>query len=124
MRIYLFLLLTLALMASSCARISEMTETRPTQPTPSPSPVLHPPEKIDAELERTIAGIAQAADGKVGVGALLLETGDAAYLDRSGHFAMQSVYKLPIAMAVAQLIDTGRYRFNSDIIIQPSDYVR
>jgi len=109
---------------SACTRISEMTETRPAQPTPSPSPALHPPEKIDAELERTIAEIARAADGKVGVGALMLETGDAAFFDRTGHFAMQSVYKLPIAMAVAQLVDTGRYRLNSDIIIQPSDYVR
>ena len=124
MRTCFSILITLAIFATACTRISEITERAPAQPTPSPTPALHPPEKIDAELERAIAKIAEAAEGKVGVGALLLETGDAAYLERDRHFAMQSVYKLPIAMAVAQQVDTGRYRFNSDIIIQPSDYVR
>src|SRR5580765_5067644 len=107
---FLTIVVLFSALFSACTRITEMTQTRPAQPTPSPTPVLHPPEKIDADLERAIAGIAQAADGKVGVGALMLETGDAAYLDRSGHFAMQSVYKLPIAMAVAQLIDSGKYK--------------
>ena len=62
--------------------------------------------------------------GKVGVGALLLETGEAAYLNKSDHFAMQSVYKLPIAMAAAQQVDKGAVRFDSDIVITPADYVR
>jgi beta-lactamase class A len=91
---------------------------------PTPTPVSHAPEKIDHELERALAEIAQAAKGKVGVGAVLLETGDAAYLDRNGHYAMQSVYKLPIAMAAAQLVDRGSVKFDSDIRISPSDYVR
>ena len=54
----------------------------------------------------------------------LLETGDAAYLDRQGHFAMQSVYKLPIAMALAQSIDRRTYDVDTDISITPADYVR
>ena len=94
------------------------------QPQATPTPVPRPPEKIDAELERVIAEIAKQADGKVGVGALLLETGDAAYLDRKGHYAMQSVYKLPIAMALAQAIDRRTYDVDSDISITPADYVR
>ena len=94
----------------------------PTSATQAPS--LHPPEKIDHDLERTIAQIAEAAQGKVGVGALLLETGDAAYLNRTEHFVMQSVYKLPIAMAAAQQVDKGALQINTDITITPDDYVR
>jgi beta-lactamase class A len=37
---------------------------------------------------------------------------------------MQSVYKLPIAMAAVQQVDKGAYRFDSDIVNTPADYVR
>jgi beta-lactamase class A len=121
MKFALIELIILMLITSSCNRMSEVTEQIAPQPSPTPS---HPPEKIDADLERTITGIAEAARGKVGVGALLLETGDAAYLNRNDHFAMQSVYKLPIAMAVGQVIDKGSLKFDSDISITPADYVR
>src|SRR5215218_7333093 len=78
---------------------------RPTPvPTPTPSPY---PEKIDTALQSELAKIAEAAKGRVGVGAVLVETDEAAYLDRSGHYPMQSVYKLPIAMAVLKMIDEG-----------------
>ena len=93
-------------------------------PRPTPTPVPHPSEKIDRELERAIAQIAEAALGKVGVGAYFVETGDAVYLNRDEHFAMQSVYKLPIAMAAVQLVDRGQMKFDTDIIIRPTDYVR
>jgi beta-lactamase class A len=86
--------------------------------------VERPAEKDDRELEQAIAKIAEAAQGKVGVGAVLVETGDAAYLNREQHFAMQSVYKLPIAMAMAQQVDKGALNFDSDVIIRPTDYVR
>jgi beta-lactamase class A len=37
---------------------------------------------------------------------------------------MQSVYKLPIAMAMAHEVDQGAMNFDSDVIIRPTDYVR
>jgi beta-lactamase class A len=83
-----------------------------------------PAEKEDKQLEQALATIAEAAKGKVGVGAVMLETGDTAYLNRDQHFAMQSVYKLPIAMAMAQQVDKGAMNFDSDVIIRPTDYVR
>jgi beta-lactamase class A len=107
----------------SCTYNNEISDpAAASRPVPAVPP--RPMEKIDHELERAIADIAQAAKGKVGVGAVLVETGDAAYLDRRGHFAMQSVYKLPIAMAVGQKIDNGTLNFDSDVVITPADYVR
>jgi len=106
---------------SACSHENQVAEQPQVRPSPVPS---RQPEKIDGDLQRTLEGIAQAARGKVGVGAVLLETGDSAYLERSGHFAMQSVYKLPIAMAVGQQIDKGSVRVDSDITITPADYVR
>lgn len=109
---------------TSCNQYHELPEYGRAAPSPTPVIIQRPPEKIDHELERAIAEIAQSAKGKVGVGALMLETGDAAYLDRNGHYAMQSVYKLPIAMAAAQLVDRGSVKFDSDISIKSDDYVR
>jgi beta-lactamase class A len=124
MKFSIAVLVFIVSMSLACLRPPGMAENELPIAGASPTPVPHPPEKIDRELERAIAEIAQAAKGKVGVGAVLLETGDAAYLDRNGHYAMQSVYKLPIAMAVAQMIDRGTVRFDSDISITPDDYVR
>src|SRR6185436_13080378 len=121
---YLAVILSLCFVLTACLQTADMPDNLAAHTAATPTPVAHPPEKIDRELERVIAEIALAAKGKVGVGALMLETGDAAYLDRNGHYAMQSVYKLPIAMAVARMIDSGTVRFDSEINISPDDYVR
>ncbi len=75
-------------------------------PTPELPPRAEPLAKLelnrDADLEKQIAKIAEAQKGRVGVAAVVLETGDAATLNADGHFPMQSVYKLPIAMAVME----------------------
>lgn len=93
------------------------------QPTASPTgtPVI---EKVDRALQTELAKIAEAAKGRVGVGAVLLETGEAAYLDRHGQYPMQSVYKLPIAMAVLKMVDEGKVRIDQDVSITPADFVR
>lgn len=125
MRVFLVFVLITTFIFTGCSRISDDTgAVSAGQPAASPSPVPHAPEKIDRDLERVIASIAEDAQGKVGVGAMLIETGDAAYLNRTEHFAMQSVYKLPIAMAAAQQVDKGTVKFDSDISITPADYVR
>lgn len=96
-------------------------------PVPSPSQTATPtpaPEKLDPKLETELAKIAEAAKGRVGIGAVLIETGDAAYLDRRGHYPMQSVYKLPIAMAVLKMVDEGKVRIDQEVSITPDDFVR
>ena len=90
-------------------------------PTVTPTPVS---EKIDTELQTQLAEVAKSAKGRVGVGAVLLETGDAAYLDRTGQYPMQSVYKLPIAMTVLKMMDEGKVRIDQEISITPDDFVR
>ncbi len=97
-----------------------------------PTPPLNPPAtplakisfKPDAELEKQIARIAEEAKGKVGVAAILLETGDAAMLNADGHFPMQSVYKLPISMAVMEQVRLGNLDLDEKIGVTKDDMVR
>ncbi|CAN5568356.1 N/A [soil metagenome] len=129
----LYLIITIAF-ASGCTQIEtppptnsivQQSSPSPSSPTPKVSPTPAPvTEKIDAQLQTELAKIAEAAKGRVGVGAILVETGDAAFLDRTGHYPMQSVYKLPIAMAVLKMVDDGKVRIDQEISITPDDFVR
>ena len=65
-------------------------------------------ELQDAELQEQLEQIAAAARGKVGIAALALETGETVSVNPHDHFPMQSVYKLPIGMALMQQVDAGR----------------
>src|SRR2546429_4235654 len=67
---------------------STTTQTEQTSPTESQG-------KRQA-LQKQIEQIASLAKGRVGVSAMILETGEVVTsLDNHGHFPMQSVYKLP-----------------------------
>ena len=88
---------------------------------PMPTPV---PEKIDNALQNELTTLVEVAKGRVGVGAVLVETGQTVYLDRKGQYPMQSVYKLPIAMAVLKMIDDGKVKIDQDVSITPDDFVR
>lgn len=117
--------------ATSCVRQEIADQPVPQPPasspaaSPSPSPTATPvPEKLDTELETELAKIAEAAKGRVGVGAVLIETGETAYLDRTGRYPMQSVYKVPIAMAVLKLVEEGKVRIDQEVSITPDDFVR
>lgn len=125
-------LFTTLLLLTSCVRqdgdvpstgVTSGTSSTPVSTSPTPAPTQLP-EKIDNALQTEIAKIAETAKGRVGVGALLLETGDSAYVDRNGKYPMQSVYKLPIAMAVLKLMDEGKVKIDQEINITPDDYVR
>jgi beta-lactamase class A len=75
-------------------------------------------------LQKQIEQIASLAKGRVGVSAMILETGEAvASLDSRGHFPMQSVYKLPISMAVMKQVDAGKLRLDEKVRIAKTDYV-
>src|SRR4051812_18145287 len=66
------------------------------------------PESPDSEIKRELAGNAADAKGKVGVAALDLDTGEYFSLNGGDHFPMQSVYKLPISMAVLKQFENQR----------------
>jgi len=81
-------------------------------------------EKPVDELQKQIKQIASEAKGRVGVKAVLLETGEEVSLNSDGHFPMQSVYKLPIGMAVMQQVDAGRITLEQKVRVEKSDFVR
>ena len=114
-----------AVFGFACGKFSQM----PTEfPTPELPPRATPAAKLelkpDVELEKQIAKIAEAAKGKVGVAAVVLETGESASLNADQHFPMQSVYKLPIAMAVMEKVRLGELDLDEQIGVSKEDMVR
>jgi beta-lactamase class A len=67
--------------------------------------------------------IATAASGRVGVSALVIESGQSASVNGQAHFPMQSVYKLPIAMAVMKKVDEGKLSLAQNVEVHPEEYV-
>ncbi|MBD0371842.1 MAG: class A beta-lactamase, subclass A2 [Pyrinomonadaceae bacterium] len=81
-------------------------------------------EKGSGELQAQIEQIAAAARGRVGVQAVLLETGASAALNSKEHFPMQSVYKVPIGMAVLAQVDAGKIKLEQRVRVEKSDYLK
>lgn len=78
----------------------------------------------DAALQSQFAQIAFLGKGRVGVSAIMLETGETiASLNQRDHFPMQSVYKLPISMAVMKQIDERKLSLDQRVRIAREDYV-
>ena len=75
------------------------------------------------QLQQQFEQIAPAARGRVGVAALLLETGETAGLNARERFPMQSVYKVPIGMAVLHQVDLGRLKLDQTIHVSTNDFV-
>lgn len=73
-------------------------------------------------LQRQIEQIASAAKGKVGVSAIVLETGETVSLNPRDHFPMQSVYKLPIGMAVLRQVDAEKIKLDQKVQLTKDDY--
>lgn len=65
--------------------------------------------------------IASETGGPVGAAAVIIEGGRVVSLNGSQRFPMQSVYKLPIGMAVLRAVDEGRLRLVQKIKVRPED---
>ncbi|HKD12364.1 MAG TPA: class A beta-lactamase [Thermoanaerobaculia bacterium] len=74
-----------------------------------------------AELEGRIRAIAQAASGRVGAAVMLIETGQTATWRGGDRFPMQSVYKVPIAMAVLHETEGGKLDLRERIHVTTAD---
>ena len=72
-------------------------------------------------LEERMARLAGPAGGRVGAAALLVETGEAVSSNGGSRFPMQSVYKVPIAMAVLKRVDEGRLRLEARVKVEEAD---
>jgi beta-lactamase class A len=77
----------------------------------------------ESELPDRIAQIADTAQGRVGVAAIVLETGEAIALNGDEQFPMQSVYKFLIGMAVLAQVDRGTLNLEQRVRVEPSDFV-
>ncbi len=76
-----------------------------------------------ARLRAEMANIAQATHGPVGAAACIVEGGPVVSLHGEQRFPMQSVYKLPIAVAILHQVDLGRLSLNQPLRIRQSDLV-
>jgi beta-lactamase class A len=64
-----------------------------------------------------IQEITRAAQGHVGMAMISLEDGDTTTLNGQGRFPMQSVFKLPLAVAVLDQVDKGKFSLDQIIHI-------
>ncbi len=85
-----------------------------------------PPRPVQqTQLQSQVTEIAATAKGHVGVSAMVLETGEVlALLNAQDHFPMQSVYKLPISMAVLKHVDDGKLKLEQKVSVTTQDFVR
>jgi len=72
-------------------------------------------------LEQELAHIATFSGGKLGVGVLHLESGRELFFNGDEAFPMASTYKVPIAVQLLTLVDSGRLRLDSMITLRPAD---
>ena len=89
------------------------------RPTPSPTATI----ERAPELQNQIEQIATTAQGRVGVAAIVLETGETVTLNSDQRFPMQSVYKFPIGMAVLAQVDQGSLALDQSVRVETSDFI-
>ena len=76
-----------------------------------------------SDLRSQIERISRDANGRVGVALTLLESGESVTLHGDQRFPMQSVYKLPIGMAVLNQADQGRLKLEQKVRVTRKDFV-
>lgn len=77
----------------------------------------------DCVLQQQIEKIAEEAKGKVGVAATVIETGETVSLNANDRFAMQSVVKLPITLAIVKMVEDGKIALDQRIQITKDELV-
>lgn len=114
-------LLAIAILLLGCAALTPDVNSlnRPLGPE-QPSEIVI---KEDDELQRKIVEIAKEAKGKVGVFAFLIEADRTVSYNGNERFAMQSVVKLPVAMAVLKQVNEGTLKLDQKIAFTAGDLV-
>jgi len=109
---------------------SKPQEVSSRQEIPSPKPQVssatraQTAEEKYSSLNNRMREIAAEAKGRVGVSAVMLETGETiASLNVTDRFPMQSVYKLPISMAVMQGVDAGKIKLSDNVSIAKNEFI-
>lgn len=71
-----------------------------------------------AKLKSEIETISKQAQGIVGVGLMDLKTKETLLINQDHKFPMQSTFKFPLAIAVLDLVDKGRYKIDEKIHVK------
>ena len=117
---YFLSLILFASLLFGCGKLDEAASlNRPLGPEQPSDAVI----KTDDELQQQIVNIASEAKGKVGVYALVIETDRSVSINGSERFAMQSVVKLPISMAVLRQIDERKLTLEQKIRVGKGELV-
>jgi beta-lactamase class A len=112
-------LLAVIVTATACSGATGNSQQPRNQP---PAAAAEKPDS--AALTAKITEIAATAKGRVGVDAVVMETGRTVVsLAPDEHFPMQSVCKLPISMAVLAQVDAGKFKLGQSIRVEKSDLV-
>jgi len=74
-----------------------------------------------AEVERAVLQAQRQAGGTLGLSMLHVESGGKYAINGDVRFPMQSVYKLPIAIEVLSLVDSGQIRLSDVVHLGPED---
>lgn len=74
-----------------------------------------------ADLRRSVGQIADQSGARVGVGVIELETGERWSLHGAEAFPLQSVFKLPLAIAVLARADAGTLRLSTPVRVEQAD---
>ena len=78
----------------------------------------------DSTLRKQITQITKSVNGIVGVSVLGIEDRDTLSLNGTSRLVLHSVIKLPIAMAVLNLVDSGKLKLNALVQIKKRDLVK
>jgi beta-lactamase class A len=73
------------------------------------------------KLRQKIQQIASSSDGKLGIAVLDLAGKDTLTVNGKGHFAMQSVYKFHLGLAVLDQVDKGKFKLGQKILVKKQD---
>ena len=73
-------------------------------------------------LQAALSSLNIKTGQQIGIGVLDLNTGESWFRNRKQKFPMQSVYKLPIAIAILKLVDDGKISLNQTITITKEDF--
>ncbi len=125
-------LLILSLFITACAAgTSNRSMPATNNPSPASSATSPGPSPASADLLKRIEEIAAKSKGKVGVAAKIISSGPGGRdgqqllvsLNAREHFPMQSVYKVPISMAVLKQVDAGKITLDQKVKVTASDMI-
>lgn len=123
-----FILIVAAILQLNCTRAvsTKLEEPKPSSQASNVSreaPKASSPNASASKLREQIERIAASARGRVGAAVMLIETGETAGLNADQRFPMQSVYKLPIGMALLSRVDGGALGLEQQVRVEESDFI-